>query len=141
MMNTLNPLRQHLTTISLLAIMAASAPHITQAGEAPLPPPSPRANQPAHPQTSPPAHGLREQLNPNDTASGKAGVDIRAYSRRDGTKISEYSRQGRVYMIKVQPPGNLPAYYLYDKKGNGEFSRLPGGYKPTSPPQWIIKEF
>jgi len=70
------------------------------------------------------------------------GGDIRAYTRQDGTKISEYSRHGRVYMIKVKPAGDLPAYYLYDEHGNGQFSRrLPGGYQPIAPPQWVVKEF
>jgi len=70
------------------------------------------------------------------------GSDVRAYTRQDGTKVTEYARQGRVYMIKVKPPGNLPAYFLYDEKGNGQFTRrLPGGYTRTAPPQWVVKEF
>ncbi|MDQ6964741.1 MAG: DUF2782 domain-containing protein [Mariprofundales bacterium] len=70
------------------------------------------------------------------------GADIRAYTRQDGTRISEYSRHGRVYMIKVKPPGDLPAYYLYDEHGDGQFSRrLPGGYRQIAPPQWVVKEF
>ena len=49
---------------------------------------------------------------------------------------------GRVYMIKVQPPGGLPPYYLYDTNGDGRFNRrLPGDYKMISPPTWVIHRF
>jgi len=81
---------------------------------------------------------LQEELN-----TGKGGaVDLRVYQRKDGTTIEEYSMRGRVYMIRVKPPGSLPAYYLYDNDGDGKFERrLPGGYKRTSPPAWVIKRF
>ena len=69
-------------------------------------------------------------------------VDVRSYMRKDGANISEYSSHGRVNMIKVQPAGGLPAYYLYDNNGDGQFDRrLPGGYKRISPPSWVLKRF
>lgn len=80
---------------------------------------------------------LHKELNP-DT---KDGVQVYVFESKDGAKVEEYSVHGRVYMIHVQPPGNLPAYYLYDREGSGNFHRLPGGYKPTSPPMWVIKRF
>lgn len=70
------------------------------------------------------------------------GVQIRSYQRSDGTGITEYSVRGKVYMIKVQPPDGLPAYYLYDSNGDGHFDRrLPGNYKRLSPPSWVIHRF
>jgi len=71
------------------------------------------------------------------------GVDVRTYLREnDQSKITEYSSHGRVFRIKVQPPGGLPAYYLEDENGDGTLNkRFPGGYKHISPPMWIIKRF
>lgn len=69
-------------------------------------------------------------------------VEIHSYQRKDGAKITEYASHGHVFMIKVQPEGGLPAYYLYDSDGDGNFERrLPGGYKRISPPTWVIKRF
>ena len=74
---------------------------------------------------------------------GKDKVTVRTYEReKDGATINEYSSHGHVYMVKVQPKGDLPAYYLYDRNGDGVFeTRLPGGYKRISPPTWVIKRF
>ncbi len=69
-------------------------------------------------------------------------VDIRSYQRKDGATITEYGIRGRVYKIKVQPPGGLPAYYLYDSDGDGRFEqRLPGGNRRIAPPTWVLQEF
>jgi len=69
-------------------------------------------------------------------------VDIRSYQRKDGVTITEYAVRGRVFKIKVQPGGGLPAYYLYDNDGDGRFEqRRPGGMKRLSPPTWVLKEF
>ncbi|MBF0282740.1 MAG: DUF2782 domain-containing protein [Zetaproteobacteria bacterium] len=69
-------------------------------------------------------------------------VEVRSDTREDGSKITEYSVNGHTYMIRVEPMDGLPAYYLYDSNGDGVFEqRLPGGYKRTSPPMWVIKKF
>lgn len=69
-------------------------------------------------------------------------VDIRSYQRKGGITITEYAVRGRVFKIKVQPGGDLPAYYLFDNDGDGKFEqRLPGGMKRISPPTWVLKEF
>jgi hypothetical protein len=85
------------------------------------------------------APNLQKELqSPED---GEA-VDIRSYQRKDGATITEYAVRGRVFKIKVQPPGGLPAYYLYDSDGDGRFEqRLPGGGKRISPPTWVLQEF
>ncbi len=75
-------------------------------------------------------------------SGGDANVEVHASTRKDGTKVEEYSHHGRVYMVKVSPPHGLPPYYLYDKDGDGKFERrLLGGQKRITPPEWVIKRF
>lgn len=83
---------------------------------------------------------LRQSLVPEHIGKD---VEVRAYIRdSDKAEITEYSRQGKVYMIKVDPPGDAPPYYLYDEDGDGQFRKqLPGGYKPLTPPAWEVKKF
>lgn len=69
-------------------------------------------------------------------------VEVRTYRHEeDGATITEYKSGGKVWMIKVQPGGGFPAYYLYDEEGNGTFERRIMGNKMPSPPMWIIKKF
>jgi len=83
---------------------------------------------------------LKEELSAPEEVEG--GAEVRSFIRKDGAEVTEYSMKGKVYMIRVQPTGNFPAYYLYDSDGDGVFEkRLPGGYKRPSPPMWIIKKF
>jgi len=83
---------------------------------------------------------LQKELAPPSVTSGDA--EIRSYTREDKAKITEYSKHGHVYLIKVQPAGGLPPYYLEDSNGDGKFNqRLPGDYQRINPPMWIIKEF
>jgi len=83
------------------------------------------------------APNLHDELQPDDTA----GVDVRSFKRRDGTIIREYSVNGQVFQIKVQPPGGLPAYYL-DRDADGQFERrLTRNSTRVTPPSWILKEF
>jgi len=103
-------------------------------------PPPPQVDVDNLPDETPPAESdvnLREELE----ADGNAGGDVRSY-QRDGATYTEYSVHGRVYKIKVQPAGGMPAYYLYDTDGDGTFDqRLPGGGKRIAPPTWVLKEF
>ncbi len=86
-----------------------------------------------------------EKLNLHEELRGPKsgeGVEVRSYKRKDGITIREYSMKGRVYMVRVDPGGGLPAYYLYDTNGDGIFDRrLPGRYKRISPPMWVIQRF
>ena len=85
------------------------------------------------------APNLRDELSKPD---GNASADVRSYKREDGSTVTEYAFRGRVYKVKVQPAGGLPAYYLYDRDGNGVFEqRLPGGAKRNSIPSWVLQEF
>lgn len=126
----------------LIAVVLSflSVPPAIAAGPEALPPPSP-GDHPAASEPLPPQEksGLKKELAP---PGAMEGVHIRSYQKPDGTGITEYSMHGKVYMIKVQPPGGLPPYYLYDTNGDGRFNRrLPGDYKMISPPTWVIHRF
>lgn len=82
---------------------------------------------------------LHKELTPKITTANPA--EVRTYKHQDGATITEYKANGKVWMIKIQPVGNFPAYYLYDNEGNGTFERRILGNKQPSPPMWIIKEF
>ncbi len=127
-----------------LAVLALSplAPSQALAEDAILPPPEVEA--------APQERGEVEEISPRQPdlneqfrAPEKGDeVEVRSYQRKDGARITEYASHGHVFMIKVQPEGGLPAYYLYDSDGDGNFERrLPGGYKRISPPAWVIKRF
>ncbi|MDX8405189.1 MAG: DUF2782 domain-containing protein [Mariprofundus sp.] len=72
---------------------------------------------------------------------GNTAVDIRSYQRKDGATITEYGVRGKVFKIKVQPAGGMPAYYLFPDQQGHFVRRLPGGAKGITPPSWILKEF
>jgi hypothetical protein len=129
-----------MSLIIAAALSFLSVPPAIAAGPAALPPPShdghPPATEPASPQDK---SGLKKDLAP---PGEQQDVQVRSYQKPDGTGITEYSLHGRTYMIKVQPPGGLPPYYLYDTNGDGRFNRrLPGDYKMISPPTWVIHRF
>jgi len=70
------------------------------------------------------------------------GVDepeIRIRTEGD-TTVEEYSREGRVYMIKVTPRQG-PPYFLIDNTGDGRFMRHDGPLPMTAPAQWRIYKF
>lgn len=70
------------------------------------------------------------------------GVDepeIRIRTEGD-TTVEEYSRDGRIYMIKVTPRLG-PPYYLIDNTGDGRFLRHDGPLPMTAPAQWRIYQF
>jgi len=82
---------------------------------------------------------LREELDPK-IENGQ--VEIRTYKNEDdGATISEYRSGGSVWMIKVQPAGGFPPYYLYDDEGTGVFQRRVAGNEMPKPPMRIIKRF
>lgn len=62
-------------------------------------------------------------------------------SDREGERVEEYSRNGRVYMVKITPENGLPYYYM-DENGDGQLeiqgSDGEGGVRPI---YWKIKEW
>ncbi|MDQ6955974.1 MAG: DUF2782 domain-containing protein [Mariprofundaceae bacterium] len=117
---------------------------LAHANDGVLPPPKHTATSDEHVATE--SESLESTSNLTETLAPPTqndGVDVRTYLREnDKAQITEYASHGRVFRIKVQPPGGLPAYYLEDDDGDGTLNkRLPGGYKHISPPMWIIKRF
>ena len=81
---------------------------------------------------------LHEEFGPN---LNQEQVQVHTYQHKEGASITEYRSGGKVWMIKVQPVGDFPPYYLYDDEGNGNFERRIAGNKEPSAPMWIIKRF
>jgi hypothetical protein len=66
--------------------------------------------------------------------------EVRIIEKPDKT-IEEYSTNGRVYMIKVNPDMG-PSYYLIDRDGDGEWDdRQDDLGRDFVVPQWIIFEW
>lgn len=60
--------------------------------------------------------------------------------KRGQDKVEEYRLNGKLYMMKVTPPGGRP-YFLVDQLGNGSWARHEGAGKGLSVPQWVIGTF
>ena len=63
-------------------------------------------------------------------------------TEKEGERIEEYSRDGRVYMVKITPVKG-PAYYYFDEDGDGQLE-LHGSQKgqgPVRPVYWKLKEW
>ena len=133
-------MRYFLLPVSLILMLSSYA--FAEEGEA-LPPPEVNTEAPASAADEVEVKESAPNLNEELSAPGSdVAIDVRSYQRKDGAKITEYAVHGRVFKIKVQPAGDLPAYYLEDRDGDGNFEqRLPGGGKRISPPTWVLQEF
>ena len=61
-------------------------------------------------------------------------------TKRGDDKIEEFRLNGKLYMLKVTPPGGT-AYYMIDQNGDGSFARqeMPG--TSLHVPMWVIRKF
>ena len=80
------------------------------------------------PEPPPPPRGF--ELDP----AAEPQVTIR---KRGEDTIEEYRISGKLYMMKVTPPGGRP-YYLIDERGDGKFARQESRDSGTRPPMWVI---
>ena len=62
--------------------------------------------------------------------------EVKIIKQEDGT-ITEYRVNGQLYMVKIQP-NKGPAYYMYDRDGDGEFDSRSTDPTEISVPQWIL---
>jgi hypothetical protein len=82
---------------------------------------------------------LKKELSPEIS---NENTEVRTYKGEDDdATITEYRSSGKVWMIKVQPAGDFPPYYLYDDSGDGTFKHRNGVYEKKAPPMWILKRF
>lgn len=102
---------------ALAAALSASAQDRSKAQPIPEPPPPP------------PGFELDPGLEPQVTIR-KRGEDT----------VEEYRISGKLYMIKVTPPGGR-SYYLIDERGDGKFSRQEAHDSGIRPPMWVIHQF
>ncbi len=102
---------------ALAAALSASAQDRSKAQPIPEPPPPP------------PGFELDPALEPQVTIR-KRGEDT----------VEEYRISGKLYMIKVTPPGGR-SYYLIDERGDGKFSRQEAHDSGIRPPMWVIHQF
>lgn len=62
-------------------------------------------------------------------------------SEREGERVEEYSRDGRVYMVKITPANGLPYYYM-DEDGDGQLEiQDSNGEGAVRPIFWKVKEW
>ena len=82
------------------------------------------------PEAPPPPPGLLDPaLEPQVTIT-KRGQD----------KVEEFRMNGKLYMLKVTPPGGT-AYYLIDEKGDGMMTRRESFDSGNRVPMWVIGTF
>ncbi len=112
----MRPLRLFFLTAGLAAAMQVAAQN------------RPPGLQPI-PEPPPPPRPLDEPMEPQVTII-KRGED----------KVEEYRMNGRLYMLKVTPPGGVP-YYLVDQRGDGSFSRQDIRDSGLRVPMWVIGTF
>lgn len=55
-----------------------------------------------------------------------------------GKMVHEYSVNGHVYMVKIQPVGDYPPYYLMDLDGDGTMDVRRAGPGDIAVPQWVL---
>ncbi len=120
---------RHALTLFLLAMAVAIAPPvIAQNAVAQNTPPQNKSTAQPIPEPPPPPPGF--ELDP----AAEPQVTIR---KRGEDTVEEYRIAGKLYMMKVTPPGGRP-YYLIDERGDGKFARQESRDSGTRPPMWVI---
>jgi len=61
--------------------------------------------------------------------------------RPGGERVEEYRIGGKLYMMKVTPPGSNTPFYLIDQRGDGKFARQESHDSGLRPPMWLIHSF
>jgi len=76
-----------------------------------------------------PAGSLNDSLEPQVTIT-KRGED----------KVEEFRMNGKLYMLKVTPPGGT-TYYMLDERGEGSWIRQDSRDSGLRVPMWVIGTF
>lgn len=81
------------------------------------------------PETPPPPPISAESFEPQVTIT-----------KRGDDKVEEFRLNGKLYMLKVTPPGGT-AYYMIDQNGDGSFARQEAPGASLRVPMWVIRTF
>ncbi len=123
---------QHVIKLIILAaVVAIALPLVAQNAVAQNAPAQNKPNAQPIPEPPPPPAGF--ELDP----ALEPQVTIR---KRGEDTVEEYRISGKLYMIKVTPPGGRP-YFLIDERGDGKFARQESHDTGLRPPMWIIHQF
>ena len=114
--------------IFLAAAIAIALPAIAQnaVAQTTVAQTKPAAQQIPEPPPPPAGFELDPALEPQVTIR-KRGEDT----------VEEYRIAGKLYMLKVTPPGGRP-YFMIDERGDGKFSRQESHDTGLRPPMWVI---
>jgi len=95
------------------------------------------AQQGEAPETDPAAPPPIPPKVPNE-----AVVPTVTITQREEDRVEEYSRNGRVYMVKITPIVG-PSYWYFDENGDGqlELQDTNKGHGPVRPVYWKLKEW
>lgn len=58
-----------------------------------------------------------------------------------GERVEEFRIGGKLYMMRVTPPGGGTPFYLIDQRGDGKFTRQESSDTGLRPPMWVIHQF
>lgn len=133
----MSALSRPLFSTALLASLAIVSTLALAQQEAPPPPPIPETDTPPAP---PAVDSNNEPLPPKIVDEElEPTVTIR---KEKGITYEEYRADGRIYMIKVTPPGGVP-YYLLDTDGDGNLETHSDDQRgqPVKPVYWKLKEW
>lgn len=61
-------------------------------------------------------------------------------TKRGEDKVEEFRMNGKLYMLKVTPPGGVP-YYMLDDRGDGSWIRQDSRDSGLRVPMWVIGTF
>ncbi len=127
-------MRHTLILIAFAATGAMALPGLSQNAVAQNAPaktaPAQNSKSAAQPIPEPPPPPPGFELDP----AAEPQITIR---KRGEDTVEEYRMAGKLYMIKVTPPGGRP-YYLIDERGDGKFARQEGPETGIRPPMWVI---
>lgn len=112
-------MRRKLTILLLAMAMAAPVAAQQRPQLEPIPEPPP-----------PPPPGIADESFEPEVTILQRGED----------KVEEFRIRGRLYMVKVTPPGGAP-YYLVDQRGDGVMVPYTHASPTLSVPMWVVRSW
>jgi hypothetical protein len=89
----------------------------------------------------PPGSKPLEEPPPPPIVQGDPAPEPQVTTRKEGANtVQEYRIKGKLYMMRVTPPGGRP-YVLVDHKGDGQFKAQDNLDSGLRVPQWVLLEW